>query len=863
MDEFDVDFSDNSEEITPLELESDEGKSFICVKPWLGSILNCNSSNDMFQSIDDMESSKPDAKLILEHAYGYRSRGVRNNIRWADDVNIIYYTAAIGIIQNIFTGEQFFYLQHEEDIVSIDYHTERTIAATGSIGAHSSVMLNIWRIDINTKKTIHLQTIAEHLRYAAVTVAFNKCGNLLAASGADDNHTIIVFDWARGVPLVQMPSPGRNSIFEMKWLISSKHTHQFATAGWKHLYVWSMIQTKKEPQPILIRSTKAAGVDSYTSVSCVPDTIDKTMLVASTTSSLIIVFRLVSDDKNKKIAKKLVPLSQLYIPNNFNINPNVTDSLQLVSKLADELLSCGKAFSRDQSTISEMNSIHINIISNIDSLSKAIPKEANAQRVRYTLKARIQEYIEGLKCLVEDLWIDTLSAVVLSSAEDRKHMITKIAKAGNLKKTLTRPSAITGAKYTVDDLLDTSADSFVNIKKAWDCELAILVRENIASRNSLAKEKIRQEKRHLFDKKNDLTRNRTGPKDGPDLGISAIQSITCRDSGEMLISCLTGGKDGYLRMLSIDKINLSEGSNNPPEIPDCCSWCINMSNYFPGNDINSIKAIAVNPSQNCVVVGTALSSVYTVHLHTNVQTTPIAVHPEAESHYGSYRNIKKPTGYGELWGLSSHPFKRQVATTTEDCTIRVWDANFHTCVKRRNLTLTPWVCCYNSTGDLIAIGFKCGAFGVYNARSLLRLWPARELPLSSSCFRRSRINCLKFSPDGRYLAVAAFTNLDVYSFRYNTEAFSAERVQDLQYNGSCMGISSPVTHLDWSSDSSLLQCTSKSYELMFFDMTRTTNNQKYLQLTHSTSVITSCVSWATQTCPLGWNVQGMLYFYIN
>ena len=61
-----------------------------------------------------------------------------------------------------------------------------------------------------------------------------------------------------------------------------------------------------------------------------------------------------------------------------------------------------------------------------------------------------------------------------------------------------------------------------------------------------------------------------------------------------------------------------------------------------------------------------------------------------------------------------------------------------------------------------------------------------------------------------------------------------------------------ISHLDWSADSAHLQSNCIGYELLFWDIDPALRNAK--QTTPSTC---TGVSWATQTCILGWGVQGV------
>jgi WD40 repeat protein len=137
---------------------------------------------------------------------------------------------------------------------------------------------------------------------------------------------------------------------------------------------------------------------------------------------------------------------------------------------------------------------------------------------------------------------------------------------------------------------------------------------------------------------------------------------------------------------------------------------------------------------------------------------------------------------------------------------------------------------------LIAVGFRNGNLGVYDAATGMQLYfsPCRQP--NTTNVRVKRVQSVKYSPNGKYLAVGGGDfAIDIYDDK-------------LQFVGSCKGMHSNVLHIDWSSDSAFLQCVTQDYELLFY------NNQG-AQNTDITAM--SNVQFSTQECILGFSVQGI------
>src|SRR6185437_14026857 len=105
------------------------------------------------------------------------------------------HVAAAGIIYNKKKHSQNFFLDHTDDIISLALHPDRTTVATGQVGKDPEII--VW-LSTNCQKISILK--GGHER-GVCALSFSPDGNQLASVGLDDKHTIILWNWKKGVKL--------------------------------------------------------------------------------------------------------------------------------------------------------------------------------------------------------------------------------------------------------------------------------------------------------------------------------------------------------------------------------------------------------------------------------------------------------------------------------------------------------------------------------------------------------------------------------------------------------------------------------------------------------------------------------------
>lgn len=74
----------------------------------------------------------PDENVRIQYAHGYRAFDTWSNLKYTENQDeIVYTTAALGVVLNKKSNTQRFFNEHDDDIVCLDIHPNKNIVATG------------------------------------------------------------------------------------------------------------------------------------------------------------------------------------------------------------------------------------------------------------------------------------------------------------------------------------------------------------------------------------------------------------------------------------------------------------------------------------------------------------------------------------------------------------------------------------------------------------------------------------------------------------------------------------------------------------------------------------------------------------
>lgn len=198
-------------------------------------------------------------------------------------------------------------------------------------------------------------------------------------------------------------------------------------------------------------------------------------------------------------------------------------------------------------------------------------------------------------------------------------------------------------------------------------------------------------------------------------------------------------------------------------------------------------------------------------------------------------------GGDELWGLAVNPVKEEFCTVGDDSFLRVWNAFSHATVANIALEMPGRCCAYSPNGKNIAIGLGCpkkvtqrqfdGKWIVVDTDDYQIIHEARD--------STKWLTDVKYSPNGELIAFGGYDN-KIYVYSVNDGyALNAAIGQHQSF----------ITSVDFSEDSAWLQSNCGGLELNFFEADTGLFIPAPSRLRDT--------QWATQTCTMGWAVQGI------
>uniref|UniRef100_A0AAX7TW25 EMAP like 6 n=1 Tax=Astatotilapia calliptera TaxID=8154 RepID=A0AAX7TW25_ASTCA len=185
------------------------------------------------------DRSAPGCRLRLDWVYGYRGHQCRNNLYYTAGKEVVYFVAGVGVVYNTREHSQRFYLGHNDDIISLALHPERSLVATGQVGKDPYVC--VW--DTFTAQTVSL--LRDGHTHGIACLAFSADGQRLASVGLDAKNTVCIWEWKRG-KILATATGHSDRIFDICW--DPFQQSRLVSCGVKHIKFWSLCGNALTPK---------------------------------------------------------------------------------------------------------------------------------------------------------------------------------------------------------------------------------------------------------------------------------------------------------------------------------------------------------------------------------------------------------------------------------------------------------------------------------------------------------------------------------------------------------------------------------------------------------------------------------------
>ncbi|XP_072318733.1 echinoderm microtubule-associated protein-like 6, partial [Eucyclogobius newberryi] len=187
------------------------------------------------------------------------------------------------------------------------------------------------------------------------------------------------------------------------------------------------------------------------------------------------------------------------------------------------------------------------------------------------------------------------------------------------------------------------------------------------------------------------------------------------------------------------------------------------------------------------------------------------------------------TAVGGVWGLATHPIRELLVSSGDDATLRVWDLNDKKLLSCVSVGRVALCCCFSPTGDVLSVGLDHGEVLLLTTQTL-QLWGKKR-------DRSGAIQALRFSPDGRFLAVGFLDSVvDFYDLSLGP---------GLNRVGFCKDLPGSVQSLDFSADSRFIQVSTSALCRLVLEVP-----------SGKAASESERVTWASWTSIVGEEVQG-------
>ena len=227
----DVDEVDSDVE-REAQVDHDRSEQKRHVKTMALSELDGAKSSKAAAAVPASRHKPPESGIKLQFVHGYRGYDCRNNLFFTPHNKIVYHIAAVGIVYNSETHHQKCYVAHTDDILCLAIHPSGRLVATGQIGKNPEI--HVW--DEEELRTLSI--LKDGHERGVCAVDFSPDGKHVVSVGLDNEHCVVVWDWAKGAQLAHARGH-KDKIFDVRW--DPNEDGRFVTVGMKHIKFWKKV----------------------------------------------------------------------------------------------------------------------------------------------------------------------------------------------------------------------------------------------------------------------------------------------------------------------------------------------------------------------------------------------------------------------------------------------------------------------------------------------------------------------------------------------------------------------------------------------------------------------------------------------
>jgi hypothetical protein len=171
------------------------------------------------------------SSLELQFVYGVRGTDCRRNAFFTASGEIAMHAASLVVLYEPRRHAQRFLRGHDGEVRCLALHPSGRMLASGQ-AAGGSREVCVWQLDASEPAVV---LTGQHPDGVSC-LGFSPSGEYLAAIGSDPMHTIVLWDWKRGMALASQ-QVAAEPIFDMRW---SPVEAALATVGVRCVKLWGV-----------------------------------------------------------------------------------------------------------------------------------------------------------------------------------------------------------------------------------------------------------------------------------------------------------------------------------------------------------------------------------------------------------------------------------------------------------------------------------------------------------------------------------------------------------------------------------------------------------------------------------------------